>query len=306
MKVDAVFEGGGMKGIGFVGAINCLEDNGYEWQNLAGTSAGSIVAALLAVGYSGKELKTIMMDMDYGKMIKRNFLNDIPIVGNMLQLVNDYGVYNSVIIEKWMSEHLEAKGKTKFKDLYKEGKVLKIIAADITRRSILIIPDDLKLYGIDPLEFDIAKAVRMSSSIPFFFKPVKLKNNNKINYIVDGGLISNFPIWIFDSDSSPKWPTFGFKFVDHSKKGLVIKKDNFISYSIDTINTALSRNEEVYVGDKNAFRTISIPTKGVKTTDFNLSKKKTMELYNSGYDSAKEFINSWDFSNYILKYRMQL
>lgn len=304
MKFDAVFEGGGMKGIGFVGAVNCLEDNGYQWENLAGTSAGSIVAALLAAGYNGKELKKIMMDMNYVKLLKKNILNDIPVVGNMVQLVNDYGIYNSRIIEKWISEHLEEKGKTKFKDIYKDGKVLKIIAADVTRRSILILPDDLKFYGIDPMEFQIAKAVRMSSSIPFFFKPVKLKHNNKINYIVDGGLISNFPIWIFDSDSAPKWPTFGFKLVNDPKENASRRKNNLISYSIDVINTAFDRNEEVYLGEKNSVRTISIPTKGVKTTDFNLSKKKTMELYNSGYNSTKYFLDSWDFGNYILKYRM--
>lgn len=304
MKIDAVFEGGGVKGIGFVGAINCLEDNGYQWENLAGTSAGSIVAALLAVGYSGKELKKIMMDMNYVKLLKKNLLNDIPVVGNMFQLVNDYGVYDSKIIEKWIFEQLKEKGKTKFKDVYKDGKVLKIIASDVTRRSILIIPDDLKLYGIDPMEFDIAKAVRMSCSIPFFFKPVKLKHNNKINYIVDGGLISNFPIWIFDSDNAPKWPTFGFKLVNDCKKNVIERKNNLLSFSIDVVNTAFDRDEEVYVADKNLVRTISIPTKGVKTTDFDLSKKKTMELYNSGYDSAKAFLDNWNFGNYILRYRM--
>lgn len=304
MKVDAVFEGGGVKGIAFVGAVNCLEDNGYKWQNLAGTSAGSIVAALLAAGYNGKELKEIMINMDYVKLVKKNILNDIPVVGNMFQLANDYGVYDSKIIENWMFERLWEKGKTKFKDLDKEGIVLKIIASDVTRRSILILPDDLKNYGINPLEFSIARAVRMSASIPFFFKPVKLEYDNKINYIVDGGLISNFPIWIFDSDDAPKWPTFGFKLVNDSKKNVIERKNNLLSFSIDVINTAFDRDEEVYVADKNSIRTINIPTKGVKTTDFDLSKKKTMELYNSGYNSAKAFLDSWNFGNYILRYRM--
>ena len=52
LKADAVFEGGGVKGIGLVGAVAFAEEKGYRWVNLAGTSAGAIVAALLAAGYN--------------------------------------------------------------------------------------------------------------------------------------------------------------------------------------------------------------------------------------------------------------
>lgn len=64
-KVDGVFEGGGVKGIAFVGAIAATEDAGYEFENVAGTSAGSIVASVIAAGYSAAEIKTIMDDLDY-------------------------------------------------------------------------------------------------------------------------------------------------------------------------------------------------------------------------------------------------
>ncbi len=49
LKCDAVFEGGGVKGIGLVGAISEIEKAGYGFENLAGTSAGAIVASLLSV-----------------------------------------------------------------------------------------------------------------------------------------------------------------------------------------------------------------------------------------------------------------
>ncbi len=52
MKIDGVFEGGGVRGIAHVGAICALAEKGYEWERVAGTSAGSIIAALLAAGYS--------------------------------------------------------------------------------------------------------------------------------------------------------------------------------------------------------------------------------------------------------------
>ena len=71
MKTDAVFEGGGVRAIAFAGAVCCFEDHGYKWQRIAGTSAGSIVAALLAVGYTGRELKEIIEDVDYRKFMDR-------------------------------------------------------------------------------------------------------------------------------------------------------------------------------------------------------------------------------------------
>jgi NTE family protein len=60
LRADAVFEGGGVKGIGLVGAVTVMEERGYRWMNLAGTSAGAIVASLLAAGYTGPELAGIL------------------------------------------------------------------------------------------------------------------------------------------------------------------------------------------------------------------------------------------------------
>lgn len=67
LKADAVFEGGGVKGIGLVGALSVAEEKGYRWQNVAGTSAGAIVAGLVAAGYSAAELQEIMAELDYRK-----------------------------------------------------------------------------------------------------------------------------------------------------------------------------------------------------------------------------------------------
>jgi NTE family protein len=66
-RCDAVFEGGGVKGIGLVGAIAATEEKRYQFVNVAGTSAGAIIAALIAAGYGAKELREIMRSLDYSK-----------------------------------------------------------------------------------------------------------------------------------------------------------------------------------------------------------------------------------------------
>lgn len=307
MKIDGVFEGGGVKGIGFVGAICKLEELGYEWERVAGTSAGSIIAALLAAGYSGEELKEIMLECNYRNFLDKTKLQSVALLGKGLGLLLEKGLYSGDNIEKWIANLLDVKGITKFKDVFINGKSkLKIIAADVTRKNILIFPDDLLKYDIDPMEFEIAKAVRMSVGIPFYFKPYELSCKSGTSLVVDGGVLSNFPIWIFDVEGVPKWPTFGFKLGNTKiSKTRDADKTNIFSYAFDIIDTIMDKNEEIYLRDKDSVRTITISTMGVGTTEFNIDKDKSLKLYKSGYDSACSFINNWNFKEYINNYRIK-
>ncbi|MFA9398909.1 MAG: patatin-like phospholipase family protein [Clostridiaceae bacterium] len=314
-NADAVFEGGGVKGIAFIGAVCRMEDAGYRWNRLAGTSAGSIIASLLAVGYSGRELKKLLHSLDFNdfKEIskinntnKNNILTNIkiPFIWDMFSFIINKGYYNGNSIETWLDSAFKAKGKSTFKDVSINGESkLKIIASDVTKNEMLILPDDLVKYNINPMDFPIAKAVRMSISIPFFFTPYALKSKNSFSYIVDGGIISNFPIWIFDVNHTPRFPTIGFKLLEpRIARESSVKKD-ILSYSLDVINTTINTHEERFIKNKDKIRTVFIPTLGVSSTDFQISSSKKNLLYNSGYESASDFIKIWDFNNYVKCYR---
>ena len=136
------------------------------------------------------------------------------------------GLHPGKYFESWMRERLEQKGITKFGQLrvpdagdgppqYR----LQVIASDITEQRMLVLPRDAEEHlGLDPDELEIAAAVRMSMSIPIFFDPVVYKdprNPHDQRLIVDGGLLSNSPIWLFDSPPGqvPRWPTFGLLLV---------------------------------------------------------------------------------------------
>lgn len=306
MKADAVFEGGGVKGIAFVGAVCCLEEYGYEWQKIAGVSAGAIIAALLAAGYKGKELKNILEDTNYNKFLDKDRVQATPCIGKPLGLFFEKGFYSGNYFEQWIEKLLLAKGKTHFKDVsINNQSKLKILASDITKKTLIVLPDDLKNYGIDPMEFEIAKAVRMSMSLPFYFKPVKLEYKDGSSLIVDGGILSNFPVWIFDTSGVPRWPTIGFKLVENEPSRTSTGKTDIVSYIFDIVNTILDRNEEIYLDDKDAVRTIPIPTLGIKATQFNITKEESFKLFNEGYKSANEFVRYWNFEDYIKKYRLK-
>ncbi len=303
VNADAVFEGGGVKGIALAGAITALEEEGYKWNRVAGASAGAVAAALLAVGYSGKELGEILGSMNYNKLLDGEGKKKL-LITKLVNLIMKKGLYSTDYIATWIEELLRRKGKLFFRDVRKNGEYkLKIIVSDISKRRLLVIPDDLKLYGIDADSFEISKAVSMSISIPFFFQPGILGEGEDKSLTVDGGLLSNFPVWIFDVKGKPRWPTFGFRLSEEEKSLNSPWKIDIVSYAIDIVNTMIDKNEEIYLRDKDAVRTMDIPTLGVKTTQFDITKELANKLYSSGYSTAKAFIGSWDFKEYISRYR---
>ena len=117
-KTDAVFEGGGVKGIGLVGAVSEIEKE-YEFENLAGTSAGAIVSSLLAVGYSAAEIEKILKELDYKKFKDEGLLDKLGFIGKGLSIGFEYGIYEGDFFENWM-----APAKARKKDLPIISKVL--------------------------------------------------------------------------------------------------------------------------------------------------------------------------------------
>lgn len=296
---DAVIEGGGVKAIGLVGAIYEAERRGYVWRRVAGTSAGALIASLIAAGYTAEELKKEVMSINYKKFIEKKGLQHIPFTGDLVNLWFHYGMYSGDYIEQWVRRKLLEKGVVTFADL---KKTLYIIASDITSGEMLILPDGIKKYGMKPDQLEVAAAVRMSSSIPFFFKPVKIqKNKNEIHYIVDGGILSNFPVWIFDEDKSTKWPTFGFKLVSKNT-GKPHNIHNPFSMSYALINTMIDAHDTRHIEEHDYVRTIMVPTLGVKATDFDINKNKSEELFVSGVNASEKFFDKWSFHKYIAYY----
>jgi NTE family protein len=304
MKADAVFQGGGMRGIGIIGALTYLEKQGYVWQRVAGTSVGSVIASCLAAGYSAKELRKIILYTDYTKFMDKSGVQRIPIIGKAFGLFKEKALYSGDYMEDWIAGLLKAKGVEKFKDICTEGQSrLKIIASDITRKKLLVLPDDLADYGFDPMEFKISAAVRMSSSIPFYFKPVKLDYSEGTSFIVDGSVTLNYPINIFDVEGTPRWPTLGFMFKNDRVSFTSEGRTDPVSFMYDIAGTLSYDREKRTKSQENLARSIVIPTVGVDSTEFNISRERNLELYKSGYRSAEDFIKRWDFEAYVEKYR---
>lgn len=193
MDIDIVFSGGGIRGFALIGAYEAIEAKGLRWRRLAGTSAGSLVAALIAAGYTSKEMIDLLDELELRHFLdERKCLFPFP-MWKWLRIYWRMGLYKGEVFEQWVKEVLAARGVKTFGDLPKES--LSIVASDVTNGRMLILPDDLPQYGVNPAAFSVAKAVRMSTSIPYFFEPVKLQTKEGGCIVVDGGVLSNFPLF---------------------------------------------------------------------------------------------------------------
>jgi NTE family protein len=312
-RADLVLEGGGVKGIGLVGALAVLEERGWEPDCVAGASAGAITAALLAAGYSAEELREMLLELDFRKFEDRAWEDKLP-AGEILSIIKDKGVFEGDYLHGWMSGLLSAKGIRTFADLHNSAEEenerrryrLRVIASDVTGRRLLALPQDAKHIDLEPDELNVADAVRMSMSIPLYFEPVSVNGH----LVVDGGLLSNFPVWLFDSQGrKPRWPTFGLLLVEPEPRKSVAhrldkaKDPGLIDFLKAMAQTVIEAHDRLYVEQANFARTIPIPTLGVRTTQFNLSRERALELYESGRAAAKDFLTRWDMDEYVERYR---
>ena len=324
--IDLVCEGGGVRGIALVGALEVLEEAGFVAQNRAGTSAGAIVATLHAAGFEAKELRDIIAETKFSEFVDLGMVDRIPVMGPPLGVLYEHGVFEGDAFYKWFRKLLEEKDVSTFRDLVhpdfaEEDPVyrhkVQVIATDLYTRQLLVLPRDADKLGIDPDDLDVALAVRMSMSIPFFFEPVRFRNRetHRTHVIVDGGVLSNYPVWLFDSKGSPKWPTFGLRLVEDNADveavvGPVAKAKRIpkgplglYRFGRSLIETMVSAHDRLYIEEAQFARTIPIPTLGVDTVDFFLSEDDIKRLYESGRKSAEDFLKRWDFANYKREYR---
>ncbi len=250
---DAVFEGGGAKGVAFVGALEVLKEKGHSIRRFVGTSAGAITATLLAAGYDTKDMMDAVMERQADGTPRFSSFMDIPQAADFPQTVCDQSITRQVFQEiklpfvpkafessldqrlmgellrnslyarifsftecggfysgrtflAWIREKLAAKGiqpeDTLATFAQKTGRDLSVVASDTSDMEMLVL-NSRTAPGVP-----VANAVRMSMSIPFVWQEVVwqeawgtyMGRTKTGNTIVDGGVLSNFPIRLIASN----------------------------------------------------------------------------------------------------------
>jgi NTE family protein len=319
LHADLVLEGGGVKGIGLVGALNVLEEHGYGFKRIAGTSAGALVGSLVASGISAERLHQLMRDAPYSKFADGGFL-ERSWPGKAFDLVFRQGFFSGSYLRNWLDDRLRELGTTTFSDLaYQDPERplppdrqfrLVMTASDISQGVLQYLPWDYRRhFGRAPGEQRVSLAVRASMAFPFFFRPVRLKTaGGETSWLLDGGMLSNYPIDVFDVPRgvAPRWPTFGVKLSARPNPGSVVvnKVTNTLDMTEAMLRTMVGFYDRMHIEDLHAIsRTIFVDSGDVDPVDFDISRRQREELYERGREAATKFLSTWDFDDYILRYR---
>lgn len=329
LTADLVLQGGGVKGIALVGAVQRFAREGYRFQRIAGTSSGAMVGALVAAleraGESIDRLREIGESLDYTRMRDRGpIAGPIAAVGlgavvDGLAIAFEDGMFEGDYLTTWLRGVLSDLGVVTFADLRlpaDEGTDLPaahrfrlmVTASDLSRQRLVRMPWDYVDYGLDPDEQEVAGAVRASASMPFYFEPVTLRggagdpNGHGASTLVDGGLLAGFPIGSFDRTDGrpPRWPTFGVRLSARDRHDAPAEPvSGPVSLALHLVETMLNADDAARMDDPcNAGRSVFVDTSGVAAMDFQISAAEREQLVRLGDAAAGRFLRHWDFQTW--------
>ena len=330
---NLVFEGGGVKGIAYVGAMKVLEEKGImsDIERVGGTSAGAINAVMAGLGYTSAETMDVMNKLDFKKFMD----DDIGVIRDIDRLVNKFGWHKGAFFRKWIGKIIKKKtgnSDTTFAELQK-------MKNEKGFRDMYFVGTNISTHFAEVFSHEhtpricIADAVRISMSIPLFFASYRSPRDD---VYVDGGLLDNYPVKLFDrkkylarnkirrhgreTDYYKKHnqklkrrkldisqyvynkETLGFR-LDTAREIAVFRDqaeparaeiDDFLSYSINLIKTIMDSQSNTHLHSDDWQRTIYIDTLGVKTTEFSLSDAKKKALVNSGRKGTRAYFKWFD------------
>jgi NTE family protein len=333
---NLVFEGGGVKGIAYVGALQVLEEKKIldDIVRVGGTSAGAINAVLVGLNYSPTETLLILNKLNFEKFMD----DDFGVIRDVDRLLSEFGWYKGDFFRKWIGELIakktgnanatfdqvqRQKAAKGFRDMYFMGTNISTHFAEVfshehTPRTC------------------VADAVRISMSIPLFFAS---RRSPRGDVYVDGGVLDNYPVKLFDReryldetniashgevteyykkhnaglkrkklDISPylyNKETLGFRldsegeiatFRDQAEP-VAEPIDDFFDYTRNLLKTLMDAQANSHLHSDDWQRTIYIDTLGVKTTEFKITDAKKKALVNSGRKGTETYFKWYDDSD---------
>jgi len=323
---NLVFEGGGVKGVAYVGALQALEERGVLEQvtRVGGASVGGINALLLSLRYTPEQVRRIIWKLDF-----KTFLDDSwGVLRDTRRFLRSFGWYRGDFFRAWAADLIGGRAgnpDATFNDLRQAGfRDLYLVGTNVsTGFSEVFSPEHTP-------RMRVADALRISMSIPFFFTAVRLMRRD---LYVDGGLLRNFPVRLFDREKyldpdcrgrhsfSPDYyaqdnrsrprssspylfnkETLGFR-LDARDKISVFRDGaepqrreiaDLFDFVGAVVSTALDVQQAVHLESDDWQRTIYIDSLGVSTFDFGLKAAAKRDLIAQGRAGVEHYFDWYD------------
>lgn len=310
-----VFSGGGVRGCGYAKVWSVLEKYGISEQikGVMGVSAGSILAALIALGFSGEEIEEIVLGMDYSEFTD----NSWGFIRDTYRLLTRFGWNKGDVFLQWFGDLVERKHGSKdltFKQAYRiTGKRLVVLATCLETQSSRVM-----CVKTEP-DMPIRLALRMSMSIPAFFTAVPYQGRT----YVDGGVVNNYPIWHFDkfeindprhaNETGKHCPTLGFRLIgqpmaEPPRRGLGSWLGKLWDWFVDAeperisdikgymsalINTMCKTIENAAICQDYWERTVMIDTGEMGSIDFHPPEELVQRVVEAGETALADYLDAF-------------
>ncbi len=309
-----VLKGGGIRGIAYTGALKVLEEQKITQtiEKVAGTSVGAITGTLLCMGYTANEMEDIMLHLDIATFNDGEWF----FIGGQRRLRKNFGWYKGEKLEQWMGKqiakqtgsenttflqlHMLTETDKKFKDLY-------IPATNLTKQSLEVFS-----WETHP-DMPIKIAVRASASVPLYYGAVFLDSTDNViehpekeghyNVYVDGGLLANYPITLFNNahdnaTNTINEHTLGLKLerpeqIAYGKTNTGIAPYNIHSlpgYLAALYNLTIEQLNKNIAHDEEAKHSIYISTSNLSPRVRHITLEQKKLLFTNGADAARDFL----------------
>ena len=280
LKYACLFGGGAIRGMAHVGVVKAMEKLGIQYDTLAGSSVGSVVAALIAVGFNADELGKIFLQVNF------ELFRDIH-----FSLGNNFAISKGEVFLEWIRELIEKKF---YGTMYIKGENKPVTFADLKKNLVIIATDlsDFKCKEFSKTktpDYEIASAVKISSSMPGLMKPVEYENS----LLVDGDLQKSWPMWRLTDTLN----NLDERILEIRLEGGYGTNDmNIINY-VNTIYSCVTSFATEFVldryGENDKYDFIVINTGDIVIIDFNQPKEKREYLMEIGYDMTMKYFKEY-------------
>src|SRR5574344_330933 len=273
-----LFGGGAIRGLSYIGAIKALEELEIYPKRFAGSSVGSIIAAMLAVGYNSEDIKKLFLNVNY------NLFRDIQLGFGPMPALSKGNVFLD-----WLKEIIEQKF---YGDNFDKGKNEPVKFKDLAN-DLIIITTDLDNFQCQEFskyttpDYEVASAIRISSCMPGLMRPVEYEGRT----LVDGDLQKSFPMWklskniLVQDDRILEFRLEGdFNENENLKNGMDYA--NAVYSCMTYMSTKFVKN--IY-SNRDKFDYITLNTGSVLIVDFSISSEKREQLVNMGYEQTIDY-----------------
>lgn len=282
---NLVFEGGGVRGIAYAGALQVLEKQGMlsGIKRVAGASAGAFTSLLLSLEYTPEEVQNALRSIHF------ETLEDSP---NPIRVVTKYGLYKGQVLYDWIAAQVANRGLPEdltFEALRKQGgRDLRVFATDLN------IQNTREFSAETTPNTSVIGAVRASMSIPLMYSAWQFPDGIPNDHLyVDGGTVYNYPINVFDTMEGTNEQTLGFCFTSEvaGEKAERLELDNLFEFSQSLFATMLSAQKIDFRRDPEEIRrSVMIDDLGFKATDLSLSDESFSRLFESGQLATSKYL----------------